>query len=312
MKSPIVFVSHASEDKKFVLQLAERLRSDGVDAWVDQWEIAVGDSLVDKIFSEGIGKCDAFLIVLSSVSIAKPWVREELNSGVIEAIERSAKLLPIKIDNCEVPVVLKSRKWLSMKPEAFDAEYAELLGSIFGKQNKPPLGSIPAIVFQQLVGYSIIESRILRFIVQMAAESSGDGNIDASTVTKALGGVDGNALRGAIEMLESDGNLKVTWCLGGNFFASLTPKAWIEFGSKIIGFNANEDLKTILSMVASIGACNSDTLMQKTGLPAVRIVFGVKYLKQIGYLSVVQVLGGPLAGLAHIECTPQGRRQARL
>src|SRR5664279_2520221 len=145
MKPPIVFMSHASEDKPIVTGLSTRLRSDGVDAWVDQWEIAVGDKLVDKIFSEGIGKCNAFLIVLSVTSVRKRWVQEELNSGVVEAIERSAKLLPVRIDDCDVPTALKSRKWLNMNPESYESEYRELLGAIFGNQNKPPLGAVPSI-----------------------------------------------------------------------------------------------------------------------------------------------------------------------
>lgn len=53
--SPKVFVSHASEDKdRFVLRFAERLRQKGIDAWLDKWEMLPGDSLVDKIFVEGI------------------------------------------------------------------------------------------------------------------------------------------------------------------------------------------------------------------------------------------------------------------
>jgi hypothetical protein len=43
--TPHVFISHASEDKdRFVLRFAERLRSNGVNAWVDIWEVLSGDS----------------------------------------------------------------------------------------------------------------------------------------------------------------------------------------------------------------------------------------------------------------------------
>ncbi|MCQ9427586.1 toll/interleukin-1 receptor domain-containing protein, partial [Pseudomonas sp. LJDD11] len=53
--SPKVFVSHASEDKdRFVLDFAKQLRANGIDAWLDKWEMLPGDSLVTKIFDEGI------------------------------------------------------------------------------------------------------------------------------------------------------------------------------------------------------------------------------------------------------------------
>ena len=42
---PKVFISHASEDKdRFVLAFAKELRSRGVDAWVDEWEIVVAEN----------------------------------------------------------------------------------------------------------------------------------------------------------------------------------------------------------------------------------------------------------------------------
>lgn len=79
MESPKVFISHASEDKdRFVLAFAERLRMNGVDAWVDKWEIKVGDSLIDKIFNEGLSGCAAVVVVLSSYSVDKPWVGKNL------------------------------------------------------------------------------------------------------------------------------------------------------------------------------------------------------------------------------------------
>ena len=47
--NPKVFISHASEDKeRFVLGFAAKLHIDGVDAWIDRWEIMSGDSLVDN------------------------------------------------------------------------------------------------------------------------------------------------------------------------------------------------------------------------------------------------------------------------
>ena len=110
MEAPKLFLSHASEDKEFALVLATKLRADGVDAWIDKWEIRVGDKLTQRIFREGIGNSDCFAIVLSNASVAKPWVREELDAAMIRAIEEQTRLLVIRIDDCEVPVELRSRK----------------------------------------------------------------------------------------------------------------------------------------------------------------------------------------------------------
>jgi hypothetical protein len=76
MKNIKVFLSHASEDKeRFVIHFAEKLRLNGIDAWLDKWEMLPGDSLIDKIFEEGIRNADAIIVILSKYSITKKWVK---------------------------------------------------------------------------------------------------------------------------------------------------------------------------------------------------------------------------------------------
>lgn len=80
-----VFISHSWDDKeRFVTEFAIKLRGRGVDAWVDQWEMMPGDSLVRKIFCEGIQNAEAFIIVLSKNSVQKKWVKEELDLAVVK------------------------------------------------------------------------------------------------------------------------------------------------------------------------------------------------------------------------------------
>lgn len=96
-QEPKVFISHASEDKqRFVVAFAERLRQSGVDAWLDQLEMRPGDSLVDKIFEEGLAQAQAVIVVISAASVKKLWVREELNLAVVKRIGKGLKLIPAK------------------------------------------------------------------------------------------------------------------------------------------------------------------------------------------------------------------------
>lgn len=44
-----VFVCHASEDKPSAREFANRLSALGAEVWLDEWEIRVGDSIVEKI-----------------------------------------------------------------------------------------------------------------------------------------------------------------------------------------------------------------------------------------------------------------------
>jgi hypothetical protein len=101
--APRVFISHATEDKeRFVLPFAQDLRAEGVDAWVDWWEMLPGDSLVRKIFAEGLANAVAVIVILSRVSITKAWVAEELDAAVVKRINDDSKLIPIVLDDLDV------------------------------------------------------------------------------------------------------------------------------------------------------------------------------------------------------------------
>ncbi len=143
--NPKVYLIHASEDKeKFVIDFAKRLRGKGIDVWLDKWEMYPGDSLIDKMFEEGIKNAQAFIIVLSKISVTKPWVREELNASIIKKISNGSKIIPVIIEDCEVPEVLKSTLWQEIKDlNSYDKEFERINNSIFGTSDKPILGKPP-------------------------------------------------------------------------------------------------------------------------------------------------------------------------
>ncbi len=147
MQLPKVFVSHSSQDKGSVKILAERLISSGVDAWYAEWEIGPGDSFVQKI-NEGLEECDKFAIVISENSVKSRWVQEELSSAVVRRIESEAEIIPVRLDNTPVPAVINHLHWVKMPPP--EEEFDKLLKSIFGVNDKPPLGTTPEFISRGL------------------------------------------------------------------------------------------------------------------------------------------------------------------
>lgn len=170
---PKVFISHASEDKeRFVLSFAERLRTAGAGAWVDIWEIYPGDSLVDKIFEEGLKDAQAIIVVLSEFSIIKPWIREELNAAVIQRIEKGTRLIPIVLDNCAVPEALKTVAWVEVKDlENYEAELQRIVSAIFNLRPKPPIGEPPGYTQTPLPPISNL-SKIDILVLKLFCETS--------------------------------------------------------------------------------------------------------------------------------------------
>ena len=108
--APVIFLSHSSQDKPFIRQLAADLSKEGIIVWLDEQQIKVGDSINDKI-SQGLAESDYFVIALSQHSINSEWVKRELNSAMITEIEsKKVHVLPVKISDCQIPVLLRDKK----------------------------------------------------------------------------------------------------------------------------------------------------------------------------------------------------------
>lgn len=91
-----VFISHATEDKDEVVRpLAHALKDRSIDAWYDEFELRVGDSLRRKI-DRGIARSRFGLVVLSPSFFAKNWPQYELDGLIaVEMAEGAGRLLPV-------------------------------------------------------------------------------------------------------------------------------------------------------------------------------------------------------------------------
>jgi hypothetical protein len=164
--APKVFVSHASEDKaRFVLGFAERLRAAGIDAWLDRWEMLPGDSVVDRIFEEGLAEAGAVVVVLSVHSVDKPWVREELNAAFVKRVAGRTKLIPVLLDDCRVPEALAATLWERIDDVAsYDESFLRIVAAITGVRDKPALGQLPAYATAPLAaisGLAPLDARVM-------------------------------------------------------------------------------------------------------------------------------------------------------
>lgn len=116
MDRPSVFLSHSSKDKPFVSRLATDLKSRGVPVWFDQWELKVGDSLIEKI-ETGISQSGWLAVILSRNSASSDWVQKELRAAQVRELRNSdVFVLPIVIDDCEIPLFLLDKVYADFRP----------------------------------------------------------------------------------------------------------------------------------------------------------------------------------------------------
>lgn len=101
-----VFICHASEDKPVARRIARSLRSTDADVWLDEWEIRVGDSIVQKI-NEALSDASHIAVLLSQNSCPKPWVAKEWSAALMRQLaDNSIRVLPVRLDDYPVPTIL--------------------------------------------------------------------------------------------------------------------------------------------------------------------------------------------------------------
>lgn len=73
----MIFLSHSSLDKPLIEGVAFELINEGIDVWLDKWEIENGDFLDEKI-NRGIKDSFFVVVFLSPNSLKSAWVQKEL------------------------------------------------------------------------------------------------------------------------------------------------------------------------------------------------------------------------------------------
>jgi len=135
-----VFISYAHEDKTFVETLGANLFKRNFHIFIDRWELKVGDSLLDHIQAE-LKDCSFVCCVLSKASISSEWCRREINAGLMrELSERRTVLLPLLIEDCEIPPFLKDKVFADFRND-YESGLDELLNAL-AKISNPSLGRV--------------------------------------------------------------------------------------------------------------------------------------------------------------------------
>jgi hypothetical protein len=265
---PKVFLSHASEDKEFVLDFASRLRQRGIDVWLDRWEILPGDSFVDKIFDEGIAQAKAVIVIISRHSATKPWVREELNVAVVRKINKVSKLIPVVIDDCRVPNVLQATLWERIDDlKNYEPNLDRIVLSIFGESDKPPVGREPPFVRKEILaigGLTRADSLILQTACEICLEEGTDLQLftdDLLSRSRKLG-ISEEAASESIKILKNRGYLKVE----GDIF--ITSSGFEEY-LKVHWPDYENLLKKFASNVINKGMWDSAAIGKSLKVPAV-------------------------------------------
>jgi hypothetical protein len=118
------------------------MRKVGHTVWIDEAEINIGDSLIEKI-RDGLDQVDFVAAILSSASIASPWVTRELDIASNREIEENrVVVLPLLLEPVELPGFLKGKFYGDFTDAARYGEMLDLLLRKLGPASEPLKPSI--------------------------------------------------------------------------------------------------------------------------------------------------------------------------
>jgi len=127
-----VFLSHSAKDKVVVRELAERLRSEGLKVWFDEWEIRPGDSIPAAI-ERGLEQTQTMVLCMSKSGFASDWVNLERQTALFrDPTNARRRFIPVRLDDSAVPSTLQRFMYVDWRGRS-DREFERLLAACRGQ-----------------------------------------------------------------------------------------------------------------------------------------------------------------------------------
>ncbi len=132
-----IALSYASEDREHVEVLAEKLKSLNVKVFYDKFEKSIlwGKDLYVHLSDLYKNKARYCLIFLSKNYAAKVWTKHELQAAQARALSESKEyILPIRLDETDIPGILPTLAYLNWHQETVDTIADAIMEKLGKKQ----------------------------------------------------------------------------------------------------------------------------------------------------------------------------------
>jgi hypothetical protein len=94
-----IFLSHSSKDKAMVSDVANRLRSDGLKVWFDEWILKPGDS-IPGIIDEGLEHSRILVLCMSANAFGWDWAQLEAGTfGFRDPLNKEHRFIPLRLED---------------------------------------------------------------------------------------------------------------------------------------------------------------------------------------------------------------------
>lgn len=108
-----VFISYAHKDKNIVEKIVSKIEENGHDIWIDDGKLDPAAAINEKI-QLAIQDSDYVIVFLSKSSVKSKWVQQEVYEALYQELKNEkTKLIPLKIEDCDLPKAFTKTKKFS-------------------------------------------------------------------------------------------------------------------------------------------------------------------------------------------------------
>lgn len=314
---PRVYLAHASEDHATLAKpLAERLMANGINVWLDEWEICAGDSLRRKM-EEGLADCTHFVVILTPNSLHKPWVETEIDAGFVPAVGGESRFIGLRagIGVHELSPFLRTLRCPEVRLDQA-GEIDALIADIYGVSRKPERGAWPRYVKpvpEGLKRWSPAAAAVAEHLVRTSKFGRKfDPQETTVSVAQTTGLPEEDVRMGVLDLADS-GLVERRQSLSAEYFWP-TDGLFVEFDRHFLDFDSKQDAIAIANFVVSqkgeaIGI--ADLAKHLGDWPPRRMNSALSYLDGARLIHPLKAMDGGPWSMVCFRVTDRTRRFAR-
>ncbi len=120
-----IYISYCKSDREFAHRLINDLRCQDVNVWIDDEQIGLGDSLIKRI-EDGLDNVKFWAVILSPSAMISPMIQALIEAVLnLEINNGEVKLLPLLREHCNMPLLLRRKKYADFTN---DIDYQNMVG----------------------------------------------------------------------------------------------------------------------------------------------------------------------------------------
>ncbi len=203
MTAPAAFISYShdsQEHKRWVLELATRLRGNGVDAVLDQWDLGPGGDL-PHFMEQSIAKADRIVMICTERYVEKAnrgaggvgYEKMILTADLHRQID-SKRVIPVirQTGSYVLPTFMSTKFYIDLSsPDQFETGFDLLLRELLGAPlfQKPELGAAPTLLPMNAPRPTLPDpvTQLMTALGDVYEQSTTNGGVEPGYLQRAMG-----------------------------------------------------------------------------------------------------------------------------